>query len=256
MHEKRRIAMLSIAALPVALCLRPVQAAMAVIDYSNLMQNIQQVMQAVQQYQTQLQQYATMVQNLKQLDPSNIARTVAGGMDEGRDALRLLQQTQQLYGTTDDIRRRFTERSIQARMQGMTWDQFLADQAQRRRNGEMAAVRRVQEDSQAIERFERQARVVQEMSLRVTGTEGMQQSFAVLNAQMNTLLQQNSAVLRMMVEDRIEQRGVQEGARIAAADELARRQQETQQFERNRYDDDMRAIDAMRQLKDRARQRP
>lgn len=238
----RRRTLLLLAA---SLCAPNARAAWAVIDFSNLVQNIQQALYSIQQYQIQVQQYVSMVRNLQQLDPSQVARMTLGGIDEVQQATRLMSQVQDLYGSTQNMQRRINERAVAARRQNMTWEQYLDDQAARRRAGDQEANRRVQDDLQLLQRVSQQASTVQDLGSRVTGTDGMQQSLAVLNSQVNVMLQQNNAMLRVVAEDRVEQRGVEQAARNAAAAEALEREKSVIEFERQRSERDRAALDKM-----------
>ena len=59
------------------------------------------------------------------------------------------------------------------------------------------------------------------------------------------MLQQNNAMLRVVAEDRVEQRGVEQAARNAAAAEALEREKSVIEFERQRSERDRAALDKM-----------
>ena len=209
--------------------------------------------QRAQQYVNQLQQYQTMLTNLKQLPQgalngalgsltmgqSELVKSM-GGMEKLRDigtisneigrvsgslasakssvgSLIALQQS--MGGLQESYSRRFEE----ARRLNLTWEQYAAQEDLQIRSRVAFAAARAQEDISRVERVKRDYEFAQEMAQQIPQAEGVQQSMAIMNTQMNRVVTQlaevNKGLTSAMNAKSPEDVAAEEQAKQRAADD-------------------------------------
>lgn len=175
-------------------------------------------------YVNQLQQYQTMLMNLKRLPEAELAfavgqqtksqqelfknmggqevvrgiRTagtevsrVSGSMSDAQASVNSLIQLQQsMGGMQESYSRRFEE----ARRMKLTWQQYALQEDLQIRSRVAGAAERAQEDINRVERVKRDYEFAQDMAKKIPEAEGVQQSMAIMNTQMNRVVTQLAEV--------------------------------------------------------------
>lgn len=209
--------------------------------------------QRAQQYVTQLQQYQTMLVNLKQL-PQGALNGALGSLSQGQTELvknmggleklrdigtisteigrvsgsisnakasvtSLIALQQSMGGMQESYSRRFEE----ARRLNLTWEQYAAQEDLQIRSRVASAAARAQEDISRVERVKRDYEFAQEMAQKIPEAEGVQQSMALMNTQMNRVVTQlaevNKGLISSMNGKSPEQVMAEEQAKQRAADD-------------------------------------
>ncbi|MDI1236351.1 MAG: hypothetical protein PSV26_02575 [Polaromonas sp.] len=209
--------------------------------------------QRAQQYVTQLQQYQTMLVNLKQL-PQGALSGALGSLSQGQAELvknmgrleklrdigtisteigrvsgsisnakasvtSLIALQQSMGGMQESYSRRFEE----ARRLNLTWEQYAAQEDLQIRSRVASAAARAQEDISRVERVKRDYEFAQEMAQKIPEAEGVQQSMALMNTQMNRVVTQlaevNKGLISSMNGKSPEQVMAEEQAKQRAADD-------------------------------------
>ena len=175
-------------------------------------------------YVNQLQQYQAMLANLKQLPDgaldmaishltqgqtelannlggisqlrdiralSTQSSAVAGSVAEGKAAVTALTNLQQSMGGQQAA---YSQRFEEARRMNMTWDQYAVQQDLQIRSKVAGAASRAQEDIYRNDRVKRDYEFAQDMAEKIPRAEGMQQSLAIMNTQMNRMVAQLAEV--------------------------------------------------------------
>ncbi len=209
--------------------------------------------QRAQQYVTQLQQYQTMLVNLKQLPQGALSGALGslsqgqaelvknmGGLEKLRDigtisteigrvsgsisnakasVTSLIALQQSMGGMQESYSRRFEE----ARRLNLTWEQYAAQEDLQIRSRVASAAARAQEDISRVERVKRDYEFAQEMAQKIPEAEGVQQSMALMNTQMNRVVTQlaevNKGLISSMNGKSPEQVMAEEQAKQRAADD-------------------------------------
>lgn len=209
--------------------------------------------QRAQQYVTQLQQYQTMLVNLKQLPQGALSGALGslsqgqaelvknmGGLEKLRDigtisteigrvsgsisnakasVTSLIALQQSMGGMQESYSRRFEE----ARRLNLTWEQYAAQEDLQIRSRVASAAARAQEDISRVERVNRDYEFSQEMAQKIPEAEGVQQSMALMNTQMNRVVTQlaevNKGLISSMNGKSPEQVMAEEQAKQRAADD-------------------------------------
>lgn len=209
--------------------------------------------QRAQQYVTQLQQYQTMLVNLKQLPQGALSGALGslsqgqaelvrnmGGLEKLRDigtisteigrvsgsiskakasVTSLIALQQSMGGMQESYSRRFEE----ARRLNLTWEQYAAQEDLQIRSRVASAAARAQEDISRVERVKRDYKFAQEMAQKIPEAEGVQQSMALMNTQMNRVVTQlaevNKGLISSMNGKSPEQVMAEEQAKQRAADD-------------------------------------
>lgn len=209
--------------------------------------------QRAQQYVTQLQQYQTMLVNLKQLPQGALSGALGslsqgqaelvknmGGLEKLRDigtisteigrvsgsisnakasVTSLIALQQSMGGMQESYSRRFEE----ARRLNLTWEQYAAQEDLQIRSRVASAAARAQEDISRVERVKRDYEFSQEMAQKIPEAEGVQQSMALMNTQMNRVVTQlaevNKGLISSMNGKSPEQVMAEEQAKQRAADD-------------------------------------
>lgn len=209
--------------------------------------------QRAQQYVTQLQQYQTMLVNLKQLPQGALSGALGslsqgqaelvknmGGLEKLRDigtisteigrvsgsisnakasVTSLIALQQSMGGMQESHSRRFEE----ARRLNLTWEQYAAQEDLQIRSRVASAAARAQEDISRVERVKRDYEFSQEMAQKIPEAEGVQQSMALMNTQMNRVVTQlaevNKGLISSMNGKSPEQVMAEEQAKQRAADD-------------------------------------
>jgi conjugal transfer/entry exclusion protein len=209
--------------------------------------------QRAQAYVAQLQQYQTMLINLKQL-PQGALNNALGSLNQGQSELvknmgglekirdigsisneigrvsgsitnakssvsSLIALQQSMGGLQESFSKRFEE----ARRLNLTWEQYAAQEDLQIRSRVASAASRAQEDISRVERVKRDYEFAQEMAQKIPEAEGVQQSMAIMNTQMNRVVTQlaevNKGLTSAMNSKSPEDVAAEEQAKQRAADD-------------------------------------
>lgn len=180
-------------------------------------------------YATQLQQYQTMLVNLKNLPASALDMAVGqlsqaqvelaknmGGLEKLRvigslgseiskvsgsiasaksSVTSLIQLQQSMGGLQEAYSRRFEE----ARRMNLNWEQYALQEDLQIRSRVATAAARAQEDIGRVERVKRDYEFAQDMAKKIPEAEGVQQSLAIMNTQMNRVVTQLAEVNKGLI---------------------------------------------------------
>lgn len=152
----------------------------------------------IDQYMTQLQQLQIQMQNIAKL----------GQPPEGlQDIIRAQQSLsnyrtalERLYGSLEQQKDLMDKRFTEARLSGMTWDQYRERQVELARQQNQRAIQRMEMEARVLDQVEEDYKYSQRMAAQAPMTEGVHQATQMLNHQMSRLVAQNSRVTRVLVE--------------------------------------------------------
>lgn len=171
-------------------------------------------------YVNQLQQYQVMLTNLKRLNPAQLAVATSqltsnqtqlvesmGGMGKLRDidaiateassvtgtlanANASLSSLRQLQVSLGGLNEAYSRRFEDARREGLSWDQYAAQEDLRIRSRVASASFRAQEDIYRLEKVKKDYEFAQDMAAKIPEAEGVQQSMGLMNTHMNKVVTQ------------------------------------------------------------------
>ena len=219
--------------LAVAICLghQPAFAQWIVFDPTSYVQSTISAVEAVgataqrsTSYVNQLHQYQTMLINLKNLPQGALQMAVGqltqgqqeltrnmGGLETLRDIGSLGTEISKVSGSISDAQRSvsslirlqqsmgglqesYSRRFEEARRMKMTWEQYALQEDLQIRSRVAGAAARAQEDISRVERVKRDYEFAQDMATKIPEAEGVQQSMAIMNTQMNRVVTQLAEV--------------------------------------------------------------
>lgn len=175
------------------------------VDPLNLVQNIMSVLKTMeqvdatyQQLRVQWEQARSMAQQLKSMDPSEIAGVLGDitGREELLQLERALAANRDLIGSLNTIRRGFDERLDTAKLMKLTWREYVAWERNRIDRKEESALARVQAEAHAMKRIEADYAFAREQAGKIAQSSGTHEAVQQMNVQMNRVIQQNAELLR------------------------------------------------------------
>lgn len=180
--------------------------------------------QRAQTYVAQLQQYQTMLINLKQLPQGALNSAIGsltqgqaeliknmGGLEKIRDIGTISNEIGRVSGSISSakssvtslialqqsmggLQESYSKRFEEARRLNLTWEQYAAQEDLQIRSRVSSAAARAQEDISRVERVKRDYEFAQDMAQKIPEAEGVQQSMAIMNTQMNRVVTQLAEV--------------------------------------------------------------
>jgi conjugal transfer/entry exclusion protein len=151
----------------------------------------------IQAYLLQLQQYQTQVLNLKSLAslPAGLSPDVLSQIQQlssYKDALTALQGDLTSQGTI------LNQRLAEARLSGLSWNDYLQNVSSDVAMHQGRAVQRLQYEQSVLKQVNSDYDFARNLQPAITGTEGLQQSTQMLNSQMNRVVTQNAKMIEVM----------------------------------------------------------
>jgi len=177
----------------------------------------------VEKYMTQLQQLQIQMQNIARL----------GQAPEGLQDIILAQQSltnyrtslERLYGSLEQQRELMDRRFTEARLSGMTWDQYRERQTELARQQNQRAIQRLNHESQVLRQVQHDFEYSQRMAEKAPMSEGIHQSTQMLNHQMSRLVAQNAQITQVLLttqQDETRQMSEEAAAKHRFTEELHR----------------------------------
>ncbi|MBC5767628.1 hypothetical protein [Ramlibacter albus] len=184
----------------------------------------------VQKYMLQIQQYQAQLQNLKQLSnlPTGLPSDLTAAyntLSSYRNAITTLEGS--LGNQVQAIETRLTE----ARLSGMSWSQYVSTVSNDATRRQKRAVERLKYEEDLLKQVQSDYEFARQLQPTINTTEGVQQSMALLNSQMNRVVTQNAKLLEVLsqtVGDRAERDAAKaaDDQQSAAQREAMRKRQE------------------------------
>lgn len=175
----------------------------------------------IDQYMTQLQQLQIQMQNIAKL----------GQPPEGlQDIIRAQQSLsnyrtalERLYGSLEQQKDLMDKRFTEARLSGMTWDQYRERQVELARQQNQRAIERMSSERAALRQVEADFKYSERMAQQAQMSEGVHQATQLLNHQMSRLVAQNAKLTEVLLtaqHDETNKLSEEAAAKHRAAEEL------------------------------------
>lgn len=240
MVEAKHAAALALGMILVGLA--PKASALVVVDPVNLVHNAKSAVEALRQVallqaqiQHQVDQLKTMREQLKSMNPSQLAGLLGDitGIDELNRLEKALAANRDLIASIETVKKGFDDRLDSAKLMKLTWNEYVEWEKGRLVRKEESALARVNAEVQAMRRIESDYKFAREQAGRITATAGTHEAMQLMNVQMNRFIQQNAEVIRQLSTAfgrAAAEREIQEAedkARAKAQEDAFRRMQET-----------------------------
>ena len=181
--------------------------AFPVIDVANLAQNLiaaQQIALQVdttyRQLRTQVEQLQAMREQLKSMDPAQIAGILGDltGNEDLHQIERALAANRDLIGSLHRVKQGFDDRLDTAKLMKLSWREYVTWEQNRIARKEESALARVNAEVQAMQRIESDYAFAREQAGKIATTSGTHEATQQLNVQMNRIVQQNAELMRQL----------------------------------------------------------
>lgn len=189
----------------------------------------------VDQYIMQVKQYETQVANLARLPkiPSSMGQVIGSY----RSLQAYSSSIGRLYGSlsrqSDVMNKRFSE----ARLSGMSWDQYVQQQKDLANNNNQRAIARLNYEKETLDQVNQDYEFARSIQDQIPETVGQQANLQLLNSQMNRLVSQNAKMIEVVSQSNQADKDSQEAAAAHRATQMQDYNNKYQQQMRQRQRD-------------------
>ncbi len=211
-------------------------------EITQVLNNGQLIEQVRQQVNTVNQLMQTYRVSYSQLQQQILSGTNLGGVTLG-DVTRVKSDYDRYQGSLrtvgldlNSLERMFDQRRVDARLQNMTMDQYLERERQRIAQEDAKAKARLAREQALLQQTNDDILIAKQYGDQVGQTIGEHEAIALLNRQMNQLLQQNTRMLTLMANaesEKADRESVQNNERLSV-DDLGKQVLTNQSDMRNR----------------------
>lgn len=207
-----------------------------VFDPTNYAQNLITAAQTSQSTQQLLQQNIYQLQNLliQKLQSMGLSNPylntyTAQLMGQLTAQQNLYSANQSLYGSLGSIGNLMANRSQQAQLAGLTWQQYVQQEQTSISQGNQAAQNRAQMDAQAMQKVQDDYSAVQKYEAQIPANQGIQQSLQLLNSQMDRVITQNATLIQQFSQKDLDEQANEAVKRQASKQTLTDQYNQAQQ---------------------------
>lgn len=122
------------------------------------------------------------------------------GMAEFQNIMKMRDSLSRLRGGLDSLKGSFESRFNEAQLQGISWERYVLNEEKSLKQKNQRAVQRMNEEKAYMDEVAKDHQLVQEFGSKISGTKGVHQSVALLNSQMNRVIQQNARLTEVMAK--------------------------------------------------------
>lgn len=147
------------------------------------------------------------------LDKLKSAKLAGQNLDPGANAISMEALNKEISATANyqaslvsagassaDLRNDINQRTVEASLSGQTMPQYIQTEGAKIQKGDKRAIQRINAEEQYMRQVDDDYAVAKEMSGKINGTLGIQQSSQLLNTQMNRVIQQNARMTQIMAK--------------------------------------------------------
>jgi type IV secretion system protein TrbJ len=153
-----------------------------------------------QQYATQLEQFNVQKLMQKSLEGAFPTAAIKASLDEVKKIKDARDSLMKLRGSLTQIETKMNERFQEASLGGLSWEKYVENEGRLLREQNKRAILRMKEEQSVMAEVEKDHQLVQQFASKISGTSGVHQSVALLNTQMNRLIQTQSRVSEIMAK--------------------------------------------------------
>ncbi|WP_196801920.1 DUF4141 domain-containing protein [Thioalkalivibrio sp. ALE19] len=202
----------------------------AVIDGTNLVQNIENVVENARQYEQMIREYQTQLEeyqrNFQQLE--DFGDGVSGARDQ-YEAHR--QAAEDLYGSlreadefVDEIYRDFALSDVE------TWEEYHEMRSRQEEQGQARARNQAQHASMILDDIDNQYQEIDRFESQARTIDGQTQGYQQLSSQLALISRQNAQVIELLSQQNIEEGAQQTKEEAAEKAVRERRKEETEAY--------------------------
>ncbi len=163
-------------------------------------QTLQTVTELTKGNVTQLQQLLQQQMMNQGIDVAALSGYASQIKQQITSQQNFVSAAQQLYGDMSTVQANLQNRFNQAKVAGLSWQQYVTQESANSQAGNQAAIQRAQVDAFAIQKVNDDYGAVQQYESQIPASAGLQQSLQLLNSQMNRVITQNAQVLHLLAQ--------------------------------------------------------
>lgn len=181
-----------------------------VLNNGQLIEQVRQQVNTVNQLmQTYRVQYSQLQQQI--LSGTNLGNTTLGDVNRARSTVDAYQGSLKTVGfDLANLQQTYDRRLVEARLQNMTMEQYLARERQKIADGNAVAQARLAREKMLIEQTNQDMAIAKQYGEDAANTVGEHEAIALLNRQMNLQIQQNTRMMTAIASSQNSDRAMAE----------------------------------------------
>lgn len=195
-------------------------------------QQIETVAQLVKTYQTTLQVLDQAQRAGKLIKGESIQSSRAALLSEMNSTTRYVTSLANAKASMSDLRSDINQRSVESKIAGLTFRQYVEREAAKVQKGDVRAKQRLATEENLMQQVNEDFEVAKELSGQITQTAGVHESVGLLNSQMNRVIQQNARMTQIMANATGTEQADRMAKETAARDDAVQRIDQADQAHR------------------------